>query len=193
MTTPQHATGRDPAIPLHLLERWPELDALRFPLADGDLVETARWLALQAHRGQVDKQGRGYYAYHLAPVASRLRPFGPFAEAAGWLHDIVEDTPVMVCDLVELGFPGPVVDAVIHVTRVADEPYMNMVRRAAAHPLARLVKLADNHVNLSGLDRLAATVRGHADAERLRPRYLATRAVLEAALTGEPCPPGGIT
>lgn len=173
-----------PAIPAHLLDRWPELDGLKHTMADGDIVETARWLALQAHSGQVDKQDRGYYAYHLAPVASRLRPFGAYAEAAGWLHDIIEDTPVMVVDLVDLGFPGPVIDAVIHVTRRDGEPYMEMIRRAAAHPLGRLVKLADNHVNLTGLDQLARTVRGRADAERLRPRYTAARAVLEAALAG---------
>jgi (p)ppGpp synthase/HD superfamily hydrolase len=177
----------NPTTPPHLLERWPELDALEHTIAASDVVETARWLALQAYRGQVDKQDRDYYAYHLRHVADLLVPFGPMATAAGWLHDIIEDTPVLVVDLVDLGFPGPVVDAVINVTRVPGEDYMTMVRRAAGHPLARLVKLADNHVNLTGLDLLAMTVRGRADAERLRPRYIAARAVLEASLTG----PGG--
>ena len=57
-------------------------------------VEVAERLARAAHVGQVDKRGRGYAEHHLAPVAALLRPFGPQAEAAGWLHDVLEDTDV---------------------------------------------------------------------------------------------------
>ena len=55
-------------------------------------VPDAHLLALQAHEGQVDKQGRDYYLAHLRPIAESLRPYGPLAEMAGALHDIVEDT-----------------------------------------------------------------------------------------------------
>jgi hypothetical protein len=58
----------------------------------GFTVPDAHLLALHAHQGQVDKQGRDYYLAHLRPIAEALRPHGPHAEMAGALHDIVEDT-----------------------------------------------------------------------------------------------------
>jgi len=61
-------------------------------MADAELELRAAELASQAHEGQVDKQGRNYFAYHLLPIAESLRPFGSLAYVAGLLHDIIEDT-----------------------------------------------------------------------------------------------------
>ncbi len=79
--------------------------------------------------------------------------------------------------LLQLGFPAIVVEAVEAVSRRAGESYPQLIERAAAHPLGRLVKLADNWHNLSTVDSLPA-----ADALRLRERYLSAREVLESAL-----------
>lgn len=147
-----------------------------------DLTDRAAVLAMNAHEGQVDKQGRDYFKHHLIPVAEMLRPFGENAYMAGLLHDIIEDTPTNIEDLEAAGFPGVVVDAVWSVTRRGNEPYERLIRRSAAHRLGRLVKLADNWLNLSGLDGLAKT--DPATADRLRGKYMAAREVLERSLAG---------
>ena len=145
-----------------------------------DLQTLAASLARVAHAGQVDKAGRDYFTAHLLPIADHLRPFGEYAWAAGVLHDIVEDTSVGYQELLEAGVPPEVVGAVRAVTRVPGERYAQLIERAAAHPLGRLVKLADNWHNLQGQDELMLT-----DPELsagLRRRYTRAREVLEAAL-----------
>ena len=143
-----------------------------------DVAEFAR----RAHAGQVDQQGRDYYEHHLVPIARLLRPFGDDAAVAGLLHDVLEDTPTTVEDLVGLGVPAPVISAVESVTRRDDVAYVALIERAAAHGLGRLVKLADNWHNLSSNAELA---RHDPDqAARLRERYEAARARLTASLVG---------
>lgn len=148
-------------------------------------LEQARELAREAHRGQVDKAGRPYHE-HVEAVSDLLCEHGPDAQIAGLLHDVIEDTDVSADDLRAAGVPEHVVEAVLSVSRRDDETYMDMIRRAAAHPLGRLVKLADNAHN-SSEPRLA--VLDPENAAFLRRRYQRARAVL---LTGEgeccPCP-----
>jgi (p)ppGpp synthase/HD superfamily hydrolase len=125
----------------------------------------------------VDKQGRDYFRYHLMPIAEMLQPFGAHAYAAGILHDIVEDTALSLGDLADADVPAIVVAAVDAVTKRDGEPYPDLIARARDHPLGRLVKLADNWHNLSGLDELAETEPE--TAQRLREKYLRARAALE--------------
>jgi (p)ppGpp synthase/HD superfamily hydrolase len=152
-------------------------------------VPDAHLLALQAHEGQVDKQGRDYYLAHLLPIAEALRRYGPDAEMAGVLHDVVEDTrdhpdPARRYDLDRLrglGVPEIVVEAIDAVTRRPGEPYISgVIHRSAAHPLGRLVKLADNKHNLAANAELAT--RDPEAARRLREgRYRPARRILLAA------------
>jgi (p)ppGpp synthase/HD superfamily hydrolase len=152
-------------------------------------VPDAHLLALHAHEGQVDKQGRDYYLAHLKPIAEALRPYGPLAEMAGALHDIVEDTrdhpdPARRYDLDRLralGVPDVVLAAIDAVTRRPGEPYISgLIHRAAAHPLGRLVKLADNKHNLDASNELAKS--DPEGARRLREgRYRPARRILLAA------------
>lgn len=148
----------------------------------GPIAALARDIAARAHAGQVDKQGRDYHAHHLTPVALLLRPYGDQAEAAGWLHDALEDTAETIGSLSAAGIPPTVLDAVYAVTRQDGETYGALIRRAAAHPLGRVVKLADNWVNLTGLDALAAT--DPETAERLRRKYEGARDRLAGTLAG---------
>jgi (p)ppGpp synthase/HD superfamily hydrolase len=145
-----------------------------------ELESRALALVKQAHAGQVDKQGRDYVEHHLRPIAESLRPFGRPAYLAGLLHDIVEDTAVDPEQLLGLGFPVPVVEAVRSVSRRAGESYPELIDRAAADPLGRLVKLADNWHNLSSVD----AVPDADDRARLRSRYQSAREVLERSLLG---------
>jgi (p)ppGpp synthase/HD superfamily hydrolase len=139
-------------------------------------VAAAIKIAYAAHAGQLDKQGRNYFDYHLIPVAEVLRPYGAEAEAAGYLHDVLEDTAVTVPDLVLAGIPKSVVNAVVACTRLEGEPYEALIWRAKADPLGRLVKLADNWVNLTGLDG----IEDEATRVRLKVKYLNARRVLGA-------------
>ncbi len=54
------------------------------------LVQAAREYAVDAHHGQ--KYGKHDYVYHLDLVAYLAKPYGHFAQALGYLHDVVEDT-----------------------------------------------------------------------------------------------------
>ncbi|MBO4204838.1 HD domain-containing protein [Micromonospora echinofusca] len=150
-------------------------------------VADADALAARAHHGQVDKAGRPYID-HPRAVAATLAGFGDHAVMAGLLHDVVEDTGVTLHDLRAAGYPEEVVRAVDAVTRRPDEPYLDMIRRAAADPLGRLVKLADNGHN-SDPARLALLPA--AQAGRLRERYAEARAVLTAAADSTRPPTAG--
>ena len=152
-------------------------------------VHDAHLLALQAHEGQLDPQGRDLYLAHLRPVAEALRPYGPHAEMAGALRDIVEGTrdhpdPDRRYDLDRLrvlGVPEDVVAAIDAVTRRPGEPYMSgLIRRAAAHPLGRLVELAGNRHDLAANAELARIDPSKARSLR-EGRYRPARRILLAA------------
>lgn len=106
-------------------------------------IAAAEQVASGAHAGQTDKAGRPYLD-HPRRVAARVRATtnDPDAVAAAWLHDVVEDTPVTLDQLRELGFNTTVVEAVDALTRRAGEGDA-YYRRVAANDVARAVKQAD--------------------------------------------------
>ncbi|SHK05338.1 HD domain-containing protein [Nocardiopsis flavescens] len=132
-------------------------------------------LAARAHAGQVDKAGRPYVE-HVFAVRDLLAAHGDHAQVAGVLHDVLEDTGLTADDLRALGCPEEAVRAVLAVSRRPGEAYDDLIARAAADPLGRLVKLADNAHN-SDEARLAALPAER--AARLRAKYARARAVLE--------------
>ena len=139
-------------------------------------VAEAAQLAERAHEGQTDKAGRPYIE-HVFAVRDLLADQGEHAQLAGVLHDVLEDTTVTVDELRAQGCPEPVIRGVEAVTRRPGETYEDCVRRAAADPLGRLVKLADNAHN-SDEERLAALPA--AQAEGLRAKYTRARRILAA-------------
>ena len=128
-------------------------------------IEDAIALAVQAHRGQKDRAGAPYI---LHPLRMMFRVETDAEKMAAVLHDVVEDSAWTLDDLRARGFPPEVVDAVDHLTRRESESYEDFVERAAAHPVARAVKLADLEDNLD-VRRIGHV--GEYDAERLN-RYL---------------------
>ncbi len=52
-------------------------------------VASAHLLAMEAHEGQVDEDGRDYYLYHLLPLAEAAVPYGALAEMAAVLHRVI--------------------------------------------------------------------------------------------------------
>jgi len=128
-------------------------------------LEDAIALAVQAHRGQVDKAGQPYI---LHPLRMLFRLESEDERIVAVLHDVIEDTPTTFADLRALGYAEEILQALDCVTRRPDETYEQFIERAAANPLARRVKLADLEDNMD-LRRMRA-LADH-DLERLQ-RYL---------------------
>lgn len=151
-------------------------------------VERAQKIARDAHAGQQDKVGRDYFLAHLEPIASAAHVFGSTVTAAAWLHDVLEDTTVTVADLKSVGVSSTVIQAVQSVTRREDETYSELIDRACADPVGRLVKLVDNAWNITCNPALAATDPQRA-ASMLKDRYEpARRRLLDACDLDEDSP-----
>ncbi|HEU5366990.1 MAG TPA: hypothetical protein VFU69_00935 [Ktedonobacterales bacterium] len=136
-------------------------------------LEDAIVLAMQAHRGQVDKVGQPY-VLHLLRVMMRLE--GEAAQMAGVLHDLVEDTGYSFDDLRALGYAEGLIQALDCLTRRPEESYEQFIERARANPLARRVKRADLEDNM---DIRRLPVMSEKDLERLN-RYIAAWRQIQA-------------
>lgn len=107
-------------------------------------LERAIAIAAAAHTGQTDKGGQPYI---LHPLRVMMRCTTADEQMAAVLHDVVEDSDVTLADLEQEGFPRSVVEAVEALTKRPGETRIQAAHRAAAHPVARAVKLADNADN----------------------------------------------
>ncbi|GMU42282.1 MAG: HD domain-containing protein [Xanthomonadales bacterium] len=139
-------------------------------------LERAIEIAARAHAGQVDKAGQPYI---LHPLRLMLAVQDLHARMAAVLHDVVEDTAIGFDELRAEGFPEEVLEAVRALTKLEGESRMQAAVRAAAHPLARQVKLADVTDNMD-LSRIATpTAKDHArlrEYEQVRALLLRTQA-----------------
>ena len=122
------------------------------------LLDRAIEIALEAHRGRVDKAGRPYILHPLRVMAGMT---SDEERLTAVLHDVIEDAGVRPADLRKAGMPESVIDAVQLLTRPKGEhDYIEYVASLKHNPLARRVKLADLEDNmdirrLSQLDRRA--------------------------------------
>jgi (p)ppGpp synthase/HD superfamily hydrolase len=108
-------------------------------------LETAIKIAIDAHKGQVDKAGKPYI---LHPLRVMFSMDTDTEQIVAVLHDVVEDTDWTFGRLREVGFPEDVLDAIYSVTRQAGESYMEFIRRAGQNKVGRKVKMADLKDNL---------------------------------------------
>jgi (p)ppGpp synthase/HD superfamily hydrolase len=146
---------------------------------DDALLALADSLAERAHSGQLDKAGAAYIG-HPRRVAARVAAAGGTSHqrAAALLHDVLEDTDLTEADLHDAGIPPEVVEAVVALTRRPGEDHAVAVSRAAADPVAALVKRCDVRDNTDPirLGRLDPATR-----RRLVTRYDRALAILDAA------------
>jgi (p)ppGpp synthase/HD superfamily hydrolase len=77
-------------------------------------LESAIALAVEAHRGQLDKSGRPYI---LHPLRVMFRCTTDLERTVAVLHDVVEDTGRTFDDLRRLGFSEEVIAALDGVTK----------------------------------------------------------------------------
>ncbi len=132
---------------------------------DLQLVEKALGIAVEAHRGQKDRYGAPFILHPLR-VMQRLETTD--ARIVAILHDVVEKTEWTVERLGQEGFPENILEALRCVTKREGEDYEQFVRRSAANPLARRVKLADLEDNM---DVRRMTTITNEDHQRLN-KYL---------------------
>jgi len=134
-------------------------------------LEKAIEIAARAHAGQVDKADQPYI---LHPIRVMLRVESEEERIAAVLHDVVEDSEVTLNDLRAEGFPETVLAAVAALTKLEGETRIEAALRAAAHPIARAVKLADNAENM---DMSRIPKPGPRDHDRFE-QYRQVRAIL---------------
>ncbi len=143
----------------------PETDCLSSGLSEADhrLIREAFEFAYQLHQGQYRKSGEPYISHPVA-VAGLLRELGGSASmiAAGFLHDVVEDTEVTPEEL-EQRFGNEVRQLVEGVTKLSKFTFSSKTERQAENfrrmflAMAQdirviVVKLADRLHNMRTLE-----------------------------------------
>lgn len=115
-----------------------------------EMTKKALRLSFEAHKEQVDKSGMPY-VYHPFHLAEQMDTEETVTVAL--LHDVVEDTDYSMQDIINMGFPKAVTDALALMTHDKAVPYMEYVEKIKGNSIARTVKLADLRHN-SDMSRL---------------------------------------
>lgn len=138
-------------------------------------LERAVELAAKHHVGQVDKGGSPYI---LHPLAVMLSVDSNDEKIVAVLHDIIEDTSVTADDLRSEGFSEQIIEAILALTKHKGESRIEAAHRAAANPIARVVKLADVAQNMD-----ISRIPNPTDKDYIRlEQYREVKAILEEAL-----------
>ena len=111
-----------------------------------EVFEKALMVAIQAHSGQTDKQGKPYILHPLA-VAAQLDSLE--LKTIAILHDTIEDSWVSKEFLLNAGIPAELVEAVVLLTKPEDMSYEDYLRRVKTNQMALAVKKADLAHNTS--------------------------------------------
>lgn len=110
------------------------------------LIDQAKKIAEAAHLGQTRNDGTTPYMKHVQAVADavedRLKPIA-------YLHDTVENTEITIQDLIKIGFPSYITDAVNLLTHKNNEPNLSYWTKIAGNKDAATVKIKDIKHNLS--------------------------------------------
>lgn len=110
------------------------------------MLEKAIEIAVEAHRGQIDKAGK---VYILHPMRVMLRGQNEMEQIVGILHDVIEDTPITIEMLQKEGFSKEVLSALSCITKEKGEEYGHFIDRVLTNPLATQIKLYDIEDNLN--------------------------------------------
>jgi (p)ppGpp synthase/HD superfamily hydrolase len=127
-----------------------------------EMLEKAIGIAVEAHRGQRDRNG---VPYILHPLRVMARVDTDAEKTIAILHDVVEDTDWTFERLAQEGFPDEIIGPLKCVTKKDGEQYEDFVKRSASNELALRVKLADLEDNMDARRLSNVTEK---DAERLK-------------------------
>ena len=110
------------------------------------MLERAIGIAVEAHKGQLDKGGNPYI---LHPLRVMMSVDFELEKIVAVLHDVVEDSDWTFEALLAEGFSNEVIEALKGVTKQSDnEDYDSFIQRAIRNPIGRKVKIADLRDNL---------------------------------------------
>jgi len=142
-------------------------------------LEKAISIALQAHRGQIQRNGEPYI---LHPLYVMQQVSGEDERTAAILHDVIEDSVYSLEDLEKEGFSESVLRLVDALTRRRDETYEDYIIRVSKTPEAIPIKMADLKHNMDALRLVEFSSR---DGDRMK-RYHNAYRVLEKHLRSSP-------
>ena len=110
-------------------------------------LERAIEIAVEAHKGVVDKGGNPYV---LHPLRMMFAVSNEEEKIVAVLHDVIEDSIDWEFERLEKeGFSAAVIDALRSVTKITeDEDYDAFIERAMTNTIGRRVKIADLRDNL---------------------------------------------
>ena len=122
---------------------------------NNEQVELALAIALDAHKGQVDLDGKPAI---LHPLAVGLEGQNLTEQCVGFLHDVVEDSDYTFERLREMGVALKIIRALQVLTHDKSVPYMDYIRsiEASGNEAALKVKINDLRHNLH-----RGTIGGH--------------------------------
>lgn len=110
-------------------------------------------LAFENHKDQVDI-GKTPYIFHVYEVASKMETEDEICAAL--LHDIIEDTPITLNILKELGFNDEVLTVLSLLTKKDEVSYDDYIKSIKENKTATKIKIADLKHN-SDVTRLKKT------------------------------------
>jgi (p)ppGpp synthase/HD superfamily hydrolase len=130
-------------------------------------------IAVQAHKGQVDKAGQPYI---LHPLRVMMNVHSDNAKIVAVLHDVIEDSNLTLADLIIEEFSLDIVDALRLLTKRRYDKYFDYIHniKDSKNNLAILVKLADLEDNMD-MSRLKETTEQ--DEKRYK-KYLDAKCIL---------------
>lgn len=115
-----------------------------------NIVEIAKEIAKDAHKGQT-YDGLPYYDHHILGVLELVgEDASDEVKATAVLHDVVEDCSVTLEQLLDMGMPYKVVQAVSLLTKKREQTHFGYLLDLAHDPIALKVKLADATFNSRG-------------------------------------------
>ena len=108
-------------------------------------LELSKSIAVKAHKGQLRRNGVEYITH---PRRVALSMPNDFLASVAWLHDVVEDTDETRDSLLDKGVSKEIVDAVMQLTKVKNENYIDYIEEIAIYGGIAKVKIADMFDNL---------------------------------------------
>jgi (p)ppGpp synthase/HD superfamily hydrolase len=151
-------------------------------LVNSPAIEDAILVAVQAHRGALDKGGAPYILHALRVMLA----VSPDARRVAIAHDLIEDASVTFEQLRAVGYSARELAALETLTRRGGEPYDTYIARVKADALAREVKVADLADNLDVRRLRNVDTEACARLERYRAAWLALRRAEEAVASPGP-------
>ncbi len=114
--------------------------------SNSELLEIAIEIAVNAHKGQIDKAGDPYILHplHIMSMFDDLE-----LKIVAVLHDVFEDTTYPIGDLKKQGFPLHIIDALNALTHNNNETYEQYLVRVKNNEIALSIKLEDIRHNLN--------------------------------------------